>query len=366
MPANSSIQRAAAIGHNYQQLLPLAEAALRADAPVLLRGHPGVGKSALAQQLAQRLGLPMLDLRLAQKDPAELAGIYAPNADRTALQLLPPDWALTLSQQPMLLFLDEINAAVTKLHQAAAYQLVLERRVGSLQFHPDTRVLAAGNLDDDRALAVPLSSALLNRFVHFRMRVDAADWLAWAEQQGLYAPIRSYVASFGGRAAHVLYRNTGEDAFATPRSWAQAARLLATAQPKQLPYLLSACVGPTAAEQFIDWQRVASKADPLAILNGAKLPDFAKGPLAEPSLKLAVLYAVADLLSRDEPMGPKWLERTALLLQAPGIDPELAVLFLRRLPQYGVRPKLEQEPAFAKLAKRLVDVQLQALESSDD
>lgn len=361
MVTTTSIQRGAREGLGYRQVLPLVEAALQCDAPVLLRGHPGVGKSALAAEVAGKLGLPMLDLRLAQKDPAELAGIYAPNIERTALQLLPPDWALELNRRPMLLFLDEINAAVTKLHQAAAYQLVLERRVGPVQFHPDTRVLAAGNLDEDRALAMPLSSALLNRFVHFRLRVDPADWLAWAENQSLHAGIRAFVASFGGRAAGVLYRNTGEDAFATPRSWAQAAKLLDKAPPKLVPQLLCACVGPTAAEQYLEWQRVASKADPLKILDEGKLPNLQSGPLAEPSFKLALLYAVVDQLARRETIPDAWLEHTAQQLQAPGVDPEHVVLVLRRLPE-AVRQKLERHPAFAALAARLVDVQLQALE----
>lgn len=364
MATTTSIQRGAQLGLGYRQLVPLVEAALRADAPVLLRGHPGVGKSALAHELAGRLGLPVLDLRLAQKDPAELAGIYAPNAERTALQLLPPDWALELTRRPMLLFLDEINAAVTKLHQAAAYQMVLERRVGALRFHPQTRVLAAGNLDEDRALATPLSSALNNRFVHFRLRVDAADWLAWAEGEALHAGIRSYIQSFGGRAAGILYRNTGEDAFATPRSWAQAARLLMTAPAKLAPQLLCACVGPIATEQFLEWQRVTSKADPLAILHGAKLPDFRIGPLADPSVKIAILDAVASHLSQEDPLPPKWLERTVELLRAPGIDAEHAVLFLRRL-RPPVCRELEKIKAFAPLARLLVDVQLAVLEGDD-
>lgn len=364
MPAPTSIQRAAAVGYSYRQLATLVQFALQADAAVLVRGHPGVGKSALAHEVAARLGLPVLDLRLAQKDPAELAGIYAPNADRTALQLLPPDWALELSQRPMLLFLDEINAAVTKLHQAAAYQMVLERRVGPLRFHPETRVLAAGNLDDDRALAMPLSSALNNRFVHFRLKVDPTDWLVWAEREGLHQGIRSYIRSFGGRASTILYKYTGEDAFATPRSWAAAARLLAVAPAGAAAQLLSACVGPTAAEQYQAWQRVASKADPRALLEGARLPDFKTGELAEPSLKLAMLYAVAELLAKEPSLPPQWLERTSALLQAPGIDADLIVLMMRKLPD-EVRRQLEQLPSFAPVVERLVEVRIAALESSD-
>lgn len=359
----TSLQRAAQLGHSYQQLLPLLEATVRADAPVLLRGHPGVGKSALAAELAQRLGLPLMDVRLAQKDPAELAGIYAPNAERTALKLLPPDWALVLARQPMLLFLDEINAAVTRLHQAAAYQMVLERRVGLVTFHPGTRVLAAGNLDEDRALATPLSTALNNRFVHFRLRVDVGDWLLWARRQGLHEPICQYMAAMGGRHGQNLYRNTGDDAFPTPRSWAQAARLVAGAPKGTHGALLTACVGATAAEQFLEWQRVALHADPLAILDAGKLPNFERGALAEPSIKLALLRAVADKLATAEDLQPIWLDRTAQLLGAKGIDPEHTVMVLQALPD-TVRTDLAIRPAFKKVAKALSAAQLKLLEGS--
>ncbi len=358
----TSLQRAAQFGHSYQQLLPLLEATLRADAPVLLRGHPGVGKSALAVELAHKLGLPLLDVRLAQKDPAELAGVYVPNPERTALQLLPPDWAVQLAARPMLLFLDEINAAVTRLHQAAAYQMVLERRVGPLHFHRDSRVLAAGNLDEDRALATPLSTALNNRFMHFRLRVDVADWLLWARNQGLHEPICRYMAAMGGRNGQYLYRNTGEDAFPTPRSWAQAARLLPKAPKAAHGALLTACVGATAAEQFLEWQRVAVHADPLAILDGGKQPSFAKGALAEPSIKLALLRAVAERLATAEEVAPLWLDRTAEMLCAKGIDPEHAVLVLQMLPE-AVRKGLALRPAFRKVARALSAQQLRLLEA---
>ena len=46
MAKTFSIQSGATTGLGYQHLVPLVEAALRGDAPVLLRGHPGVGKSA--------------------------------------------------------------------------------------------------------------------------------------------------------------------------------------------------------------------------------------------------------------------------------------------------------------------------------
>ena len=121
-------------------------------------------------------GLPLIDIRLAQRDPAELAGVYFPDHDRRCLSLYAPDWVRQVCEKPGLVFLDEINAAVTRLHQAAAYQIVLEHRVGPFKFHPDTLVLAAGNLEEDNAIVAQLSSALCNRFVHYTLRVDTDCW----------------------------------------------------------------------------------------------------------------------------------------------------------------------------------------------
>ena len=169
----------------------------------------------------------------------------------------------------------------------------------------------------------------------------------------------------GRKGEGLLYRNTGADAFATPRSWAQAARLLAVSPPKMLPQLLCACVGPTATEQYLQWQRVASQCDPTVILVNGRMPNLTKGPLADPSLKQALLFAVGDMLEQTDPLPPKWLDRMAQLMQAPGMDPELVVLGWRHLSQ-ATQGKLAATPKFSSVAAMLTDLTLAALESPDE
>ena len=91
--ANTSRQQRLSVeGYCYGELMPLVEVTLKAGVSVLLRGHPGVGKSSMASQLAKRMNLPMVDIRLAQRDPAELAGVYFPDRKRKVLSLFPPKW----------------------------------------------------------------------------------------------------------------------------------------------------------------------------------------------------------------------------------------------------------------------------------
>ena len=156
-------------GYPYPIVKRLTQHCLSKGLSVLVLGCPGGGKSAMAAELAADLQLTLVDVRLAQQDPSEIAGINVPDHQHKALLRYTTDWVTVACAEPCLVFLDEINAAVTRLHQSVAYQIVLEKRIGPHVFHPQTVVMAAGNREEDEALAVAMSSALRNRFVHFTL-----------------------------------------------------------------------------------------------------------------------------------------------------------------------------------------------------
>lgn len=344
-------------GYSYHEVKSLAHAALGVGLSVLLRGHPGVGKSTLARELADELQLPLQDIRLAQREPAELCGVHFPDRQRQTLQLLPPDWVRAVCDAPGFVFLDEINAAVTRLHQAAAYQIVLERRVGPFRFHPGTVVIAAGNLDDDNALVSPLSSALNNRFVHLRLRVDAEAWLRWGEVAGLHAAVLGYIGSRGKLGGEMLYEPNGDDAFPTPRSWEMASRLLQTAPEAQARRLVAACIGIPAAERFQSYLKIHRRFDPRAVVERGKPVDFAS---AEASFAYAAVYAVADHLLQRDDVPEQFLPNIATFLGNDGLDPELRFLFLQRLNRRpALLTRLKALPEYRAIATDLVDLRLE-------
>ena len=356
MPAAriAPLPRLAEAGASYDQLLGLAETTLRAGLSVLVRGHPGVGKSTLAAELARSLELPIIDIRLAQRDPADLGGIYFPDRERQVLDLFPPDWVRMACDAPALVFLDEINAAVTRLHQAAAYQIVLERRVGPFVFHPGTRILAAGNLEEDQAIVSPLSTALCNRFVHFTLRVDAPCWLSWASEAGLHETVLAYIARHGSEA---LYANEGDLAFPSPRSWAMAARLMAAAPRGEAARLVAACVGERAAQQLTAFERIFGRVPVARIVREGRKMDFRRGRDAEPSFVYAAVFAVAAWLRSEAPVSDEQLQHVVRFARSPGLDPEYVFLFLRQLKRAeGLLPRLQGLPAFREIAAGMVDL----------
>lgn len=344
-------------GYTYRELRPLVRATLDAGLSVMLHGHPGVGKSTLAAEVAGEMGLPLIDLRLAQREPAELGGVHVPDREREQLTLLPPPWVREAVERPALVFLDEINAAVTRLHQAVAYQIVLERRVGPFAFHPGTRVMAAGNLDEDNAIAVPLSSALNNRFAHFTLRVDVGAWLAWAETHDLPPAILAYLRAHERQGAGLLYANDGAEAFPTPRSWEMAGRVYRRAPEPLRRRAMSACIGAPAADRFFQYEKLYHRVSPERILAGKQVLDFTTEANADPSFIHAVLAATAAWLGEQPAFRPEWALPLLTLLKAPGLEAEYQFVFLRDLKRRGsFTDHLRPHQAYRALAAELVSL----------
>jgi hypothetical protein len=342
-------------GYTWNELHRLVGTTLRAGISVLVRGHPGVGKSTLANTLAAELGLPLVDIRLAQRDPADLCGVWFPDNESRTLRSYPPEWAVEAAARPAFIFLDEINAAVTKLHQAAAYQIVLERRVGNVQFHPDTVVMAAGNLEEDNAIVTPLSSALCNRFAHYTMRVDAQSWLDWGAGAGIDEAILGYV---GRHREDVLYANDGEAmAFPSPRSWEMASRVYRAAEESDRKRLVSACIGVPHAEKLFSWLRIYRQVDAAKIIRKGQPVDFTTGTHADPSFVYAATYAVAAWLRTTDDVTDAQLPNVVRFLRSPGLDAEYAFLCLRQVRRNeALFDRLKRLPAFRELAGELVSL----------
>ena len=352
MPASNAAALLAE-GYTWPELHRLVGATLRTGLSALVRGHPGVGKSTLAQALADEMELPLVDIRLAQRDPSDLCGVWFPDRDTQTLVAYPPAWARKAAEEPCFIFLDEINAAVTRLHQAAAYQIVLEKRVGELRFHPGTVVLAAGNLEEDNAIVTSLSSALCNRFTHFVLRVDPDSWLAWGEANRLDSTVLGYIA---GHGAKVLYdQSRGELAFPSPRSWAMASQLCGAGEEADLKRLVAACVGSEHAEEFFAWRSLYGKIDPEKIIRKGKIPNFTRGKNRDPSFMYAATFAVAEWLRSGPDLSDEEIANVVAFLTAPGLEMEFSFLFLRHIrPEEELFVRLRGLPEFRTLASRLV------------
>ena len=218
--------------------------------PVMLWGPPGVGKSQMVAQIAARHGAPVIDIRLSQMEPSDLRGIPFRTDGRVewAVPALLPD---TERHGPTgILFLDEITSAPPAV-SAAAYQLILDRRLGEYRIPPGWAIFAAGNRQGDRGVTYTMPAPLANRFSHFEVETNLDDWVHWAYQNAIDERVIAFLRFrpellFDFDPAH------NPVAFPSPRSWEFAHRGLQkfADHPQLLQGTLQACVGPAAGVEL--------------------------------------------------------------------------------------------------------------------
>jgi hypothetical protein len=191
----------------------------------LLLSPPGLGKSELVYEAAREAGLPCRSLLGTQIAPEDVSGIPRIVGERSVF--CPPRILLPEKPEPFCLFLDELPACSPDV-QKAFYSLLLERRLGEHALPKGTWVVAAGNRLQDRALVRAMSSALVNRVTILQLRVDAGDWLVWAQRAGVRTEIRNFIATM----PDALMRPVPAEPqpFSTPRAWALLSRALDMAQ----------------------------------------------------------------------------------------------------------------------------------------
>ena len=218
--------------------------------PVMLWGPPGVGKSQMVAQIAARHAVPVIDIRLSQMEPSDLRGIpYRVDGQvEWAIPTMLPD---TERHGPEgILFLDEITSAPPSV-SAAAYQLILDRRLGEYQVPDHWAIFAAGNRQGDRGVTYTMPAPLANRFSHFEVETNLDDWVSWAYRNEIDERVIAFLRFrpellFDFDPAH------NPVAFPSPRSWEFAHRGLQkfTDHPQLLQGTLQACVGPAAGVEL--------------------------------------------------------------------------------------------------------------------
>lgn len=241
--------------------------------PVMLWGAPGVGKSQIVAQIADRHQVPVIDIRLSQMEPSDLRGIpfRANELVEWAIPSMLPD--VDRHGPCGILFLDEITSAAPTV-SAAAYQLILDRRLGNYRVPQGWAIFAAGNRQGDRGVTYAMPAPLANRFSHFEVDVNLDDWVAWAYAHRIDERIIGFLR-FRPDLLFDFDPVKNPVAFATPRSWEFAHRALQKFDhhSELLLETLQACVGPAAGIELNAFiQNLDQMPDLNAILNGEEVP----------------------------------------------------------------------------------------------
>ncbi len=282
---------------NATQLENLYQIACDTTVSVIVEGDHGIGKSESVYSFAAKFGFHVEPLFLSHQEVADLIGIPTLEKDEDGYPLTTwskPIWLHRFEQaakagKRCILFLDELNRAQTEVRQAAL-QLVLDKQihehrlpktiVNGVEF--DTFVVAAVNPADGFYQVDELDPALLDRFLHFKLHVNADSWLEWATNHKIHQTIVAYISNSKDK---LYVKDENAPIFPTPRSWAKLSELLKSYEDKKIDNhtllynLISGKIGHTVGAQFLTYYKensVIITVDDIAILCAKEYPKASK------------------------------------------------------------------------------------------
>ncbi len=166
---------------DFKTFTAVAPLVARVKKPILLRGRHGVGKSCVVYQTAATMGLPVVERRASQMTEGDLVGLPVIEGNVTTFN--PPDWFKQACDEPVLLFLDEVDRATAEVRQGI-FELTDSRKLNGHTLHPETLVFAAvnGGEHGEQYQVGEMDPAELDRWTVFDVEPTVEDWLGWAKE----------------------------------------------------------------------------------------------------------------------------------------------------------------------------------------
>jgi hypothetical protein len=315
--------------------------ALKRKRPIFLWGPPGIGKSDIVRQITNDLtNSHLIDVRLSLWDPTDIKGIPFFDSNSGTMQWAPPSELpskeFAEEYDNIVLFLDEMNSAAPAV-QAAAYQLILNRRVGTYELPDNVVIVAAGNREADKGVTYRMPAPLANRFIHLELAVSFDDWFEWAVNNNQHKDVVGFL-QFSKKDLYDFDPKSPSRSFATPRSWSFVSELLEDdIDENTTTDLVSGAVGEGLAVKFMAHRKVASSMpNPTDILAGKVKEIQSKEISAMYSLTVSLCY---ELKEADNNGDKKFDEKVNNFLRfaMDNFDTELVVMGIKlALTQYAL------------------------------
>jgi uridine kinase len=224
-----------------QQMLNLKQAeeliaTVGRDVTVHLKGQPGIGKSSILKSLSSRFPdhTPVY-IDCADLDLGDLA-MPAMNHETKTTTFYPNERFSIHKDKPVLIMLDEITKASEPVKNMLL-PVMLERRLGSVEFHPDSIVYSTGNLTTD-GVGDNMKAHAKNRMTSVIVANPTDDeWINWAVDNDIAPEVIAWVKQFPHCLAmyndesqkenmYIYNPRKQQEAFVSPRSLHKASHIV--------------------------------------------------------------------------------------------------------------------------------------------
>lgn len=157
--------------------------------PIMIRGRHGIGKSQLVYQLAEKLGMKVVERRASQMQEGDLVGMPKQTPDITSegteyASFNSFGWFVDCCENPRVLFFDEVDRGQQAIRQGIM-ELTDSRKLFGKTLHPNTIIIAAvnGGKHGSEYQVGEMDPAELDRWSVYDVEPTIDDWLTWAKDE---------------------------------------------------------------------------------------------------------------------------------------------------------------------------------------
>lgn len=332
-----------------RDVISALRSALMMKLPVFMWGSPGIGKSDIVHKLGEEFNAPVIDVRLSLWEPTDIKGIpYYCHETKTMVWAPPselPNMAVAAKHPYIILFLDEMNSAPQSV-LAAAYQLVLNRRVGQYVLPDNVLIVAAGNRETDGGVTSRMPKPLANRFTHIEMTHDFDDWAIWAVDANIHHEVLGYLYAYKGDLYDFDPKSPAK-AFPTPRSWEKVSDIVQhVTDEKSLRTLIAGTIGDGTAIKFITHREISGKLPKAVDILAGIAPKLTVDKIsAQYALAVSCCYELRECLNKQDPELSAKMDNYILYAKS-NFKEEITIVSVRiALQQYGL-PLDQKSKAF--------------------
>ncbi|HHV65452.1 MAG TPA: ATP-binding protein [Peptococcaceae bacterium] len=220
---------------NYTDTLKSAELVLSTGAVPLIVGESGIGKTALAREIAEKNNWSLIIINGNLLKEGEIGGLptienyVGPNGQNSQSEKKATVYAVhhklreideeIAKGKTVLLFIDEINRCEHTVQQELM-NIILNREINGYKVPEKVKILAAMNPSSKYGSeyeyqVVDMDPAQENRFVWLYMEPDSRQWIDWALGAGIEPKVVEFISTF----PEYLHKINEDDLRATPRSY---------------------------------------------------------------------------------------------------------------------------------------------------
>ena len=244
-------------GEDGEYLFPAAH-----QRPIVLMGPPGVGKTAIMEQVASERGVALVAYTMTHHTRQSAiglpkivektyGGVPVTVTEYTMSEIIASvyDAMESSGNREGILFLDEINC-VSETLAPTMLQFLQNKTFGSHRLPEGWVVVAAGNPSEYNKSVRDFDVVTLDRVRQIDVEANLPVWLDYARENQLHGAVISYL-TIKPEQFYTVERKNGELSFVTARGWEDLSRILQSYESLNVP------ISEALASQYLHREETA-------------------------------------------------------------------------------------------------------------